>query len=167
MKKDAFSLAEVLLVVAIIGILAAIAMPRFVEYTANARQSAAKDILRTMRSQIELYKAQHKGVAPGYVNGAPAPAPVLQLQFIGTTAITGQTSSSTIPAGQFIRGPYIKKLPKNPYNDLTSIAYVPAGTAFSDAVDGTSSGWLYKKETADFGINWTGTDTKGVNFYDY
>jgi general secretion pathway protein G len=167
MKRTAFSLVEVMLVVAILGILAAIALPHFTEYTASARESAAKDILRTMRSQIELYKAQHKGVAPGYVNGAPAPASMLRLQFIGTTAVTGQASSSTIPTDSFPYGPYVMKLPKNPFNDLTTIAYVLEGTPFSEAVDGTSSGWLYKKETSEFGLNWTGTDSKDVNFYDY
>jgi general secretion pathway protein G len=167
MKRTAFSLIEVLLVVAIIGILAAIAMPRFMEYSAQARESAAKDILRTMRSQIQLYKLQHQGTPPGYVNGAPALVAILQLQFIGTTAVTGQASSSTVPVDPFLHGPYIKSLPKNPFNDLTNIAYVPEGTDFATAVDGTSSGWLYKKETEEFKINQTGTDSKGLSFLNY
>jgi len=120
-----------------------------------------------MRTQIELYKLQHEGTPPGYVNGAPALVAILQLQFTGTTTIMGAASPSTVPAGTFIYGPYIKKLPENPFNDLSNIAYVAEATALSAAVDGTSSGWLYKKETAEFGLNWTGTDSKGTYFYDY
>jgi prepilin-type N-terminal cleavage/methylation domain-containing protein len=167
MKRTAFSLIEVLLVVAIIGILAAIAVPHFTEYSARAREAAAKDIIRTMRSQIELYRAQHQGTAPGYINGNPAPTAALQLQFAATSTVTGQVSTSTVPTDPFLYGPYIRKPPKNPFNGLTNIAYVDAATDFAVAADGTSSGWLYKKETAEFRLNWTGTDSKGDNFYDY
>jgi prepilin-type N-terminal cleavage/methylation domain-containing protein len=167
MKRKAFSLIEVLLVVAILGILAAIAVPHFTEHTAKARETAAKDIIRTMRGQIELYKVQHRGTAPGYVNGAPAPTAALQLQFTATSAVTGQVSTSTVPTDPFLYGPYIKKLPQNPFNRLTNIAYVAAATDFAAATDGTSSGWLYKKETAQFKLNWTGTDSDGLDFLDY
>ena len=53
------------------------------------------------------------------------------------------------------------------FNKLSTITYVADGTAFSAVVDGTSGGWLYKKETAEFKINWTGNDSEGVAFIDY
>jgi len=167
MKRRAFTLYEVLVVVAILGILAAVVLPTFQGQAESARESAAKDSLKTMRIQIELYKLQHDGTPPGYVNGSTAPTMLLALQFTATTSVTGAVSTSKVPSTSYPHGPYIKKLPENPFNNLTNIAYVTEGTAFSDAVDGTSSGWLYKKETAEFKINLTGTDSKGVNFYDY
>ncbi len=167
MRKKAFTLIEVILVVAILGILAALVVPTLQGHIATARQSAAKDSLSTMRTQIELYKLQHEGTPPGYVNGSGAPTALLQLQFTATTTETGAVSPSTVPLDPYIYGPYVKKLPENPFNDLSNIAYVAETTAFSAAVDGTSSGWLYKKETAEFGLNWTGTDSKGTHFYDY
>ena len=66
-----------------------------------------------------------------------------------------------------MNGPYLKKLPINPFNKLSTIIYVANGTEFSAVADGTSSGWLYKKETAEFKINWTGTDSDGTSFIDY
>jgi len=167
MKEKAFTLVEVILVVTILGILGALVLPTFQGHIAKARESAAKDNLRVMRNQIELYKLQHKGIPPGYVNGAPLPESLLQLQFIRTTDEAGVASSSTVPSDPYLYGPYIKKLPENSYNKLSNITYVAEATAFSAAVDGTSSGWLYKKETGEFKINWTGTDSEGTAFYDY
>lgn len=166
-KKNAFTLIEVILVVTILGILGALILPTFQGHIAGARESTAKDSLRAMRTQIELYKLQHRGVPPGYVDGFGAPTAVLQLQFTGTTTATGDASSSTVPSDPYVNGPYVLKLPENPFNDLSNIAYVAAATAFADAVDGTSSGWLYKKETGEFRINWTGADSEGVAFIDY
>lgn len=167
MKKNAFTLVEVILVVTILGILAALVLPTFQGHIVTARESTAKDSLRTMRTQIELYKWQHGGVLPGYVNGSGAPTALLALQFTGTTTETCVASASTVPSGAYVYGPYVMKLPENPFNDLSNIAYVAAATAFADAVDGTSSGWLYKKETGEFRINWTGNDSQGVAFIDY
>ena len=167
MKRRAFTFIEVIMVVVILGILAAVVLPTFQGQTAIARESSAKDSLSTMRTQIEFYKIEHDGVPPGYVNGNPTTLLTLERQFVGTTTLTGFASTNKIPTAPFLYGPYIRKLPENPFNNLTNIAYVAEGTAFSAAVDGTSSGWLYKKETAEFVINWTGTDSEGINFYDY
>lgn len=167
MKIKAFTLVEIIIVVTILGILAALVLPTFQGHIATARETAAKDNLKVMRTQIEVYKMQHNGVPPGYVDGSGAPTALLALQFTATTTETGAVSPSTIPSDPYVNGPYIKKLPENSFNKLSTIAYVAQATAFSAAVDGTSSGWLYKKETGEFKINYTGTDSDGIAFYDY
>jgi general secretion pathway protein G len=167
MKKKGFTLVEIILVVTILGILAAIVLPSFQGNIATAKESAAKSNLMTIRAQIELYKLQHNGYPPGYVNQAAAPIATVRLQLIGTTTVAGLASPSTVPSNPFLYGPYLKKIPENPFNKLSTIAYVDAATAFSAAVDGTSSGWLYKKETSEVALNWTGTDSEGVAFYTY
>lgn len=167
MKKTSFTLIEVILVVTILGILAAMVLPTFSDHATGARESAAKSNLMTIRSQIELYKLQHNGVPPGYVDGVGAPIATMRLQLVGTTQVGGLASPSTVPTAPFLYGPYVKKIPKNPFNNLSTIAYVAEATAFSAAVNGTSSGWLYKKETGEFVINWTSTDKEGVAYYNY
>lgn len=167
MKNTAFTLVELILVVTILGILAALVLPTFSDHATSARESAAKSNLMTIRSQIELYKLQHNGVAPGYVGGVGAPIATMQLQLVGTSAVDGLASPSTVPTASFPFGPYLKKMPKNPFNNLSTVAYVAEATAFSAAVNGTSSGWFYKKETGEFVINWTGTDKEGVAYYSY
>ncbi len=92
---------------------------------------------------------------------------MLKNQLIGTSRLDGFAVASKIPSGDFIYGPYLNKMPINPFNGLSNIAYVAVATAFADAADGTSSGWLYKKETADIRLNLTGADGDGVNYYDY
>jgi general secretion pathway protein G len=167
MKKKGFTLVELIIVVTILGIMAAIVIPTFQGNVATARESASKSNLMTIRTQIELYKLQHNGVPPGYVNGTGVDVSALELQFTGTTTVTGLPSSNPVPSGPFLYGPYLKKIPKNPYNNLSTIAYVAVATAFSAAVDGTSSGWLYKKETGEIAMNWTGTDSAGVAYCNY
>ena len=167
MKSKAFTLVELLIVVAILGILAAIALPRLQGNIIRAKEAVAKDSLRTIRSQIELYKNQHDGVAPGYMGAVQAPVTILAYQFTGTSAANGAAVSSKVPTSPYFYGPYISDLPKNPFNNLSNIKYIAAAVEFASAVDGTSSGWLYKKETAEIRVNWTGSDSENVNYYDY
>lgn len=164
MRTRAFTLVEVILVVAILGILSALVMPTFQGYVSEAKASAAKDSLKTMRTQIELYKTHHDDIPPGYIGASGAPTALLKLQFTGTTSPTGAASVSTVPAGIYVYGPYVRKMPENPYNNLSTIGYVAEAAAF--AAD-DSTGWLYKKETAEFKINKKDQDSKGVAFIDY
>ena len=167
MKNKAFTLVELIIVVTILGIMAAIVIPTFQGNVATARESASKSNLMTIRTQIELYKLQHNGIPPGYVAGAGVAVGMVSLQLTGTTTVDGTASPSTVPSNPFFYGPYLKKIPKNSFNNLNTIIYVAEATLFSAAVDGTSSGWLYKKETGEIVMNMTGTDTEGVNYYDY
>ena len=57
--EKGFTLIELLIVVAIIGILAAIAIPQFSEYRKKAYNSAAQSDLRTLRTQVESFYAEN------------------------------------------------------------------------------------------------------------
>ncbi|GAB6145139.1 type IV pilin protein [Desulfocicer niacini] len=58
-NEKGFTLIELMIVVAIIGILAAIAIPNFLNYQCKAKQSEAKSNLGTIRSMQEAYFAEH------------------------------------------------------------------------------------------------------------
>ena len=168
MKKKAFTLVEIILVVTILGILAAVVLPTFQNHATSAKESAAKTNLMTIRSQIELYKLQHNGYTPGYVNKtAGTDTAVIERQLVGISRADGLSSTATVPTVALPYGPYLRKIPKNSFNNLSTISVVPLATAFASVANGTSSGWLYKVETGEFGINWTGTDSQNVAFYNY
>lgn len=54
-NEKGFTLIELLIVVAIIGILAAIAIPQFATYRQKAYNSAAQSDLKTMKTELEGY----------------------------------------------------------------------------------------------------------------
>ena len=58
-RKSGFTLVEILIVVIILGILAAIVIPQFTNASQDARKSSLTSQLQTMRSQIALYELQH------------------------------------------------------------------------------------------------------------
>ncbi|GAH57778.1 unnamed protein product, partial [marine sediment metagenome] len=102
--KRAFTLVEVLIVVAILGILAAIVVPQFRSHSQEANEAAAKDNLRILRQQIGLYAAQHSDVPPGYPDGdssANPTSPIFFSQMLKATNITGQYADPGTPGYSF------------------------------------------------------------------
>jgi general secretion pathway protein G len=63
-QSRGFTLIEILIVVVILGILAAIVIPQFTNAAQDANVSSARSQLQTMRSQIELYRVQNNGAIP-------------------------------------------------------------------------------------------------------
>jgi prepilin-type N-terminal cleavage/methylation domain-containing protein len=79
--KRGFTLIEILIVVVILGILAAIIVPQFTDAAQDANESSARSQLQTIRSQIELHRVQNNGAAPadmaelvadGYIRAVPS-----------------------------------------------------------------------------------------------
>src|SRR3954447_18643882 len=63
-RKSGFTLVEILIVVIILGILAAIVIPQFTNASQDARKNSLTSQLQTIRSQVELYKLQHLDKTP-------------------------------------------------------------------------------------------------------
>ena len=67
--KRGFTLIEILIVVVILGILAAIIIPQFASAQSAARATAMRSQLGTVRSQIAAWQVQNHGKIPGGVSG--------------------------------------------------------------------------------------------------
>jgi general secretion pathway protein G len=126
-----FTLVEILIVVIILGILAAIVIPQFTNASTEARESNVRSQLQTLRSQIELYKLQHKDVAPLLITGGSAEWDV----FLNYTDIDGDVAAAK--DATHIYGPYMNAAPVNPLSGFNKIS----ATAVDDG------GWVYNETT--------------------
>lgn len=63
-NREGFTLIELMIVVAIIGILAAIAIPQFASYRQRAQDSAAQSALKNLATAQEDYYVQYETYTP-------------------------------------------------------------------------------------------------------
>ena len=67
-NPQAFTLIELLIVVLILAILAAIALPNFLEFQTRAKVARVKTDLRTLATALEAYHADHNAYPPSMAN---------------------------------------------------------------------------------------------------
>jgi len=163
----AFTLIEIMIVVVILAILATIVIPHFSNASVTARENMLKDELRYLRTQIIVYKAQHRDIPPGYPNGDMAQAPT-EAEFVAQmskhTDEKGAVSASA--SAVFKYGPYLSSMPSNPLSNLKATQIVGDSDPWPTA-DGATYGWFYRPLTGDIMANSPGADASGQAYSNY
>ncbi|MFH1747143.1 MAG: type II secretion system protein [Planctomycetota bacterium] len=153
----AFSLIELIVTVAMVGIISAIAVPRFSRGASHAYSQATADDLAILRRQIELYAIEHGGTYPAYYgdgsNAAHSEAAFLS-QMMSYSNADGRTSAA--PAAGYRYGPYLRQampaLKLGPKAGFSTVYVVTGETAltYHPAED---AGWLYNDTTGEINVN--------------
>jgi prepilin-type N-terminal cleavage/methylation domain-containing protein len=131
--RHAFTLIELIAVIVVLAILSAVAIPKYFDYSAKAKESAVKGTLGAVRSAIANFYAN------AAVNGSAAFPTLVQLQTSGTVMQ--------------------EDLPANPYLGTPSNAIGAATYNASNPPVSGANGWNYDAAAGKF---WANSNTSGV-----
>lgn len=126
--RKAFTLVEILIVVVILGILAAIVVPQFTNATQDAQAGNIKAQLDTLNNQIELFRAR--------TNAYP--------DFADAAVWDGMRA-----------GGYVKNAPRNPFNGSFSVGTTDASDGWywfdsnGDTIDDTLGATNFNNDPTD------------------
>ncbi|MBK7235836.1 MAG: prepilin-type N-terminal cleavage/methylation domain-containing protein [Sterolibacteriaceae bacterium] len=174
-RQDGFTLVELLIVVIILAILAAIVIPQFSSATTDAQEAALDSNLGGLRNAVELYKAQHVGY-PGGIARLPAPvaqprAPAAtQAQaFMDHLLMYSDASGNTCSVGDttYKFGPYLRKgIPTDAITQKGSLVaeIVVTSTGATIAPAAATGGWAYDTKSGQIVMNSNGTDSKSKTY---
>ena len=123
-RVHAFTLIELIAVIAVLAVLSVVAVPKYLDYSARARESACRGVLGNVRTAIANFYAN------AAISGTAAYPTLVQMQANGTVL------QDVVPA--------------NPYNNSATIA--AAVWATTPPTSG-SAGWNYDAATGRFWAN--------------
>jgi prepilin-type N-terminal cleavage/methylation domain-containing protein len=136
-----FTLIELVVVVMILGILAAVAAPKLIGTSARATDNGVKQTLAVVRDAIERYAAENGGVLPG---------------------ADGTEATFKANLVKYLRGAF----PTCPVGAGDDVVLVNAS---GEPTVTNATGWAYSSETGTFIVNSdasTATDDDGATTYD-
>ena len=142
-NERGFTLIELILVIVVLAIMAAVAIPKFIDIRGDAKRAATQGALGGVRSAIGNYKATQ------IVKGLTPEIPALASLTDGTTVLDG-----TVPDN-----PYSTQAIKNNVEDVPGTA---KGTVACG--NGSTKGWCYNS-SATSGAFWASTNVAGENAF--
>jgi prepilin-type N-terminal cleavage/methylation domain-containing protein len=173
MRYNAFSLVELVVAVVILGLLAALAIPRLSQGAVNPREAELKTNLAVLRTAIEMYYHDH-GVYPAQRPAGLAPAEA------GTSGafirqLTGCTDEEgcvgEVRDDRFCHGPYLRDgvpaCPVSPEGPHAGVQVISGEAVPAYIGSARGIGWVYNCDTGYLAANSPGQDTQGVRYDSY
>lgn len=134
-NQSGFTLIELIIIIVVLGILAAVAIPKYFNMIDDAKESACKGALGGLRSGISIY----------YANQA------LQTGTAGWPAIDSLRTTGVVME---------QIIPKNPYQSADNAPDSIVTGVTRGVVVGARGGWAYKPSTGEI---WPNTSVGGEN----
>lgn len=138
----AFTIIEILIVVTILGILAGIVVPKYMDAATQSKASDTLSTLQTAREQILIYQAAHKQVLPT----------LSQLQNSWSVLMQATDADGNVGTGTL--GPYLRVIPVNPFTNSSTVAASGSGAATDgweyDAATGTLNAVGFNEQTQTY-----------------
>jgi prepilin-type N-terminal cleavage/methylation domain-containing protein len=132
-SRRGFTLIELIAVIVVLAILAGVALPKYFDYAADAKEASCKGTLGGVRAGIANFYAN------AAISGTPAYPTYAQLTTVGTVMQ--------------------ELLPENPYNGSSDVRDAD-GTYADPPPTATTEGWAYDETAGKF---WANSDTAGIN----
>jgi MSHA pilin protein MshA len=123
-----FTLIELVIIIVVLGILAAVAIPKYQDLSGEAREASARSALGSLRSGVTIF----------YANQAV------------------QTGTATWPTVAELRTPgtvMAQAIPPNPYQTVAPDSVVDATGQARGTVIGAEGGWAYNPATGEIWPN--------------
>ncbi len=131
-NEKGFTLIELVIIIVILGILAAVAIPKYQDMSSQAKEAAARGSLGNVRSAITIF----------YANQA---------------VTTGSATWPTVAQLETANTVLANTMPKNPYQ-LTANAPDSVVTGVTKGtIVGARGGWAYKPSTGEVWLNTSGS----------
>jgi len=173
----AFTLVELLIVILIIGTLAAVAIPQFGDAAADAKVAALDQNLAAVRKAIDKYYVEHAGAYPGAIKvhgRIEGEVMILEAHADFVDAFTKQMTMYSNAAGntaqkkdeRYPYGPYLRTgVPPNPLPAPGAVGTEAAVAVTNDpkplrANVNATTGWRMSSETGQFIANNAPYDTR-------
>ena len=132
LNERGFTLIELVIIIAVLGILAAVAIPKYADITSESKAAAARGALGGLRSGVTIYYAN------AAVTTGTAAWPTL-----GQLATVGTVMEQSIPG--------------NPFQSSDSAADSIVTGVTKGTIVGTRGGWAYKAATGEVWANTSGS----------